>query len=926
MTSSIAGGFASLPDPYWSVEDYVRFADHPSAEVRLWGLEHLDELGLEIPVETLRRRLQDVDLSVATKAAALVGQLEVTSLADVLHARLERAEDAVGAACAGSLALLGDPRVVKLIRQRSHLPVESRDPRIWVALSDLKGPEAQGLLLAAFDGLSSQASATTASLLSSTLMLADPERGIPRVVGRWAGQGDNAQTDALLHGLLLLCAFLEGTEEFRNAMDPDQEPSEVSLPKDILDGLADLLPLGPIRDIRKSCHRRKWSRALAALVPVAEPLASRAPIEGDVALARLLVPALAEHAETIYRTKEKSRDAVGLLLLAFDQLAQAARETNLVLPEGLDAQLGWLLSDAAFPYPQGVAAVSSRLIAAGPAEAWERMCIQTIERRAAQAATAASLLGAWESKRAIPVLLGALAADDDIELPTAAAKALVNIGEPAMGAIVQTLASSEDHAVLGECLDACIRLPSRRAVDAICLRFGELFAHAPEALLEAVRWIGAREFVEPLRAEVREGERQAEDTFAFLCDLHGAADDRLPGIRERQMSEISRRAGGEQDLPDFSEDHIDLALQCNGCHRTYTYPVKAVYIDPDPHEEDRIQPFIKDRIRCKGCGRENDYTLAPAAYLALTGRLLLLLARIEKEGPEVGGEGPLFLMKMGLTDGRRMNPREARLDYEARLTKLPDDPQLLIGYANLLRFLGETDRAETELRRALVLEPRAAEAYATLGQLAEARGDLEAAKELYRQCLDQGWRARFFHVVDRRALIQNVEEALGGIEGAMAMRPAEPVPATARLDALIAQDQARLKVGRNDPCPCGSGKKYKKCCLLKQSAEPVASGPSGPEIRLQERVDDYLERSLPKSEVRRAMQVYFGEPLDRDGRRLEPDPEALDAEWPAFRDWLLYDFRLSDGQTPIARFLSERGHRLPADERAILVEWLSCCT
>jgi len=23
------------------------------------------------------------------------------------------------------------------------------------------------------------------------------------------------------------------------------------------------------------------------------------------------------------------------------------------------------------------------------------------------------------------------------------------------------------------------------------------------------------------------------------------------------------------------------------------------------------------------------------------------------------------------------------------------------------------------------------------------------------------------------------------------------------------------KVGRNDPCPCGSGKKYKKCCGAK---------------------------------------------------------------------------------------------------------------
>lgn len=25
----------------------------------------------------------------------------------------------------------------------------------------------------------------------------------------------------------------------------------------------------------------------------------------------------------------------------------------------------------------------------------------------------------------------------------------------------------------------------------------------------------------------------------------------------------------------------------------------------------------------------------------------------------------------------------------------------------------------------------------------------------------------------------------------------------------------KVKIGRNDPCPCGSGKKYKKCCLDK---------------------------------------------------------------------------------------------------------------
>lgn len=32
----------------------------------------------------------------------------------------------------------------------------------------------------------------------------------------------------------------------------------------------------------------------------------------------------------------------------------------------------------------------------------------------------------------------------------------------------------------------------------------------------------------------------------------------------------------------------------------------------------------------------------------------------------------------------------------------------------------------------------------------------------------------------------------------------------------IASQPARsLKVGRNDPCPCGSGQKFKKCCIDK---------------------------------------------------------------------------------------------------------------
>ena len=36
------------------------------------------------------------------------------------------------------------------------------------------------------------------------------------------------------------------------------------------------------------------------------------------------------------------------------------------------------------------------------------------------------------------------------------------------------------------------------------------------------------------------------------------------------------------------------------------------------------------------------------------------------------------------------------------------------------------------------------------------------------------------------------------------------------------------RVGRNDPCPCGSGKKYKHCCLAK--AEPPVQQWTGDDL------------------------------------------------------------------------------------------------
>lgn len=87
-------------------------------------------------------------------------------------------------------------------------------------------------------------------------------------------------------------------------------------------------------------------------------------------------------------------------------------------------------------------------------------------------------------------------------------------------------------------------------------------------------------------------------------------------------------------------------------------------------------------------------------------------------------------------------------------------------------------------------------------------------------------------------------------------------------DALTFQ-----KTGRNDPCPCGSGKKYKKCCLTKH--EEIRR--SIPPDQLQEMEKRAALREKLDKQVQRGFEMLFSQDFDRAGRfasqLLESYPE-----------------------------------------------------
>jgi hypothetical protein len=145
------------------------------------------------------------------------------------------------------------------------------------------------------------------------------------------------------------------------------------------------------------------------------------------------------------------------------------------------------------------------------------------------------------------------------------------------------------------------------------------------------------------------------------------------------------------------------------------------------------------------------------------------------------------------------------------------------------------------------------------------------------------------------------------------------VPATVRLEAphpgarlewepQEAAPPVAVRVGRNDPCPCGSGRKYKRCHLAADEAAARRAPSSAAALHERDRrlADDmrrFAERRWP---------ALWTAALDRLVRR---DPEGAP---PIAIPWLLYHEQF-DGRAVVEWFLDARGASLPVADH----DWLA---
>jgi hypothetical protein len=133
-----------------------------------------------------------------------------------------------------------------------------------------------------------------------------------------------------------------------------------------------------------------------------------------------------------------------------------------------------------------------------------------------------------------------------------------------------------------------------------------------------------------------------------------------------------------------------------------------------------------------------------------------------------------------------------------------------------------------------------------------------------------------------------------------------------------------MSIGRNDPCPCGSGKKYKKC----HGASHRAAAPSNESARASalKAVDVALAQRLARFTRARYGPDWLQYSLESAG--LLDDGSLSDADMPIVFPWLVYfNSHTPSGLTPAQEWRDHQRHRISSDERLLLdayeMAWLS---
>ncbi|MBI4329866.1 MAG: SEC-C domain-containing protein [Chloroflexi bacterium] len=439
-----------------------------------------------------------------------------------------------------------------------------------------------------------------------------------------------------------------------------------------------------------------------------------------------------------------------------------------------------------------------------------------------------------------------------------AVEALKKAGPPAADYLVGRYGemSETQRAEMPAVLDS---FPTPGVVDFFLAHFEDYMRQPdPGEFLDSLERVGSSAFLPALLREWRAGEKGIGGAIKLIAAINNIHDAKI----KEAVREIPANGKSPEEL--LRQPVRDFAFRCRSCGRTYHYDLKRVYIGKDD------EPYIGDIIQCKGCGTVGESELTPLGRLAITAEMARIVSLAEEgaKREEALANTPL---KLGIelraqALGREVkSANEAYVLMKAAVEKSPGDADTQRRMGNVLRNGGRNDLALPYLLETVRLNPTDADAQflaadvlvqqekyreavphleALVPLLRDSKMDEKHRRDMFSEFLhltfavekETGHRVDIFPRPEIEGLSQSKEPVVVDVQSLDLSRPKdfEIIYQTFRRGRvppkyLERREQAEDEefeepekatpivnpqkgVGRNDPCPCGSGKKYKRCC------------------------------------------------------------------------------------------------------------------
>lgn len=387
-------------------------------------------------------------------------------------------------------------------------------------------------------------------------------------------------------------------------------------------------------------------------------------------------------------------------------------------------------------------------------------------------------------------------------------------------------------------------------------------------VIETMEEVASPRFLEPIAREWRDGEEHISRAVWFLAELHGMEGDKLiqhipRGIEQEgyQLTEILRDSDKLAEV--LQRKQIPLPLRCTVCKRTYRYQLERVYVGKRPKDI-----TIGQIVQCKGCGSLETYEMTDETLVPLTTELMRikLLEELQEDDDEL--DSFIIGQPAVITAGGKTfhSLSEAYHFLEQAVEREPDNAELNRRLGNVMRNGLRSDLAIPYYQEAIRLDPKEIDSvYSMATILIEQERYREAVpyvETLVTLCRDPELdedlcRDIFGELLELAAVIEDETGRQIELFPPPRQRPdiqqrtkGPVILELVNLDPGNRRDLEQMyylfrhgslpkgrpernwrepeadlwyppqreepirvsKIGRNEPCPCGSGKKYKRCC------------------------------------------------------------------------------------------------------------------